>query len=99
MWGLKLHAIYEQQKQSSYNVQSEFFSFEMSPSDDMVTHIAKFEGFVLRMQQLNVKLDESSLVIKLLDTLPKEYENLRQAWWMRAKDQQTFGKLLEILTS
>ncbi|KMQ87259.1 integrase core domain protein [Lasius niger] len=99
MW-LKLHTIYEQQtKQASHTVQSEFLNFSMDPSDEMVTHIAKFEGLVLRMQQLNVKPDELSLTVKLLDTLPEEYESLRQAWWARAEDQQTFGNLLEVLTS
>lgn len=99
MW-LKLHAIYERQtKQASHTVQSEFFNFDMDPSDDMVNHITKFEGLVLRMQQLNVKPDKTSLVVKLLDTLPEEYESLRQAWWARAENQQTFGNLLEVLTS
>ncbi|XP_011687062.1 PREDICTED: uncharacterized protein LOC105449504 [Wasmannia auropunctata] len=80
MW-MKLHAIYKQQtKRASHTVQSEFFNFGMDLSDDMVTHIAKFEGLVLRMQQLNVKPDESSLVVKLIDTLPEEYKSLRQAW-------------------
>lgn len=52
----------------------------MDSSDDMVTtYIAKFERLLLRMQQLNVKPDDSSLVVKLLDTLPKEYESFRQA--------------------
>lgn len=50
MWD-KLHGIFEQQtKQASHVVQSEYFSFSMDPSDDMVTHIAKFEGLILRMQ-------------------------------------------------
>lgn len=99
MW-LKLHTIFEQQtKQASHTVQSEFFNFSMNNTDDMITHIAKFEGLVLRMQQLNVKPDELSLTVKLLDTLPEEYESLRQAWWARAEDQQTFSNLLEVLTS
>lgn len=73
MW-IKLHAVFEQQtKQAAHTVQAEFFNFSMDPTHDMVTHIAKFEGLTLRMQQLNVKPDESSLVVKLLDTLPDEY--------------------------
>lgn len=71
----------------------------MDSSDDMVTHIAKFEELVLRMQQLNLKPDELSLTVKLLDTLPEEYESLRQAWWARTQDQQTFSNLLKVLTS
>lgn len=97
---MKLHSIFEQQtKQAAHVVQVEYFSFCMDPSDDMVAHIAKFEGLILRMQQLNVKSDVSSIMVKLLDTLPEEYENLRQAWWVRSDDQQTFENLVALLTS
>lgn len=99
MW-IKLHAVFEQQtKQAAHTVQAEFFGFTMNPVDDMVTHITKFEGLALRMQQLNVKPDESSLMVKLLDTLPDDYESLRQAWWARSENQQTFANLIQVLTS
>lgn len=99
MW-LKLHSVFEQQtKQAAHTVQAEFFSFTKISTDDIVTHIAKFEGLVLRMQQLNVKPDESSLVVKLLDSLPDEFESLRQAWWARPENQQTLNNLIEVLTS
>jgi hypothetical protein len=68
-------------------------------TDDIVTHIAKFEGLVLRMQQLNVNPDESSLMVKLLDSVPDEFEGLRQAWWARPESQQTVNNLIEVLTS
>lgn len=53
----------------------------MGAQSSIVTNIAKFEGFVLLMQQLSVKPDQSSLMVKVLDTLPDEYKSLRQAWW------------------
>ena len=97
---LKLHSVYEQQtKQAAHTVQAEFFSFNKNTTDDIVTHIAKFEGLILRMQQLNVKPDESSLMVKLLDSLPDDYESLRQAWWARPEDQQTVANLVGVLTS
>ncbi|EZA46484.1 hypothetical protein X777_00112 [Ooceraea biroi] len=71
----------------------------MDPSDNMVAHIAKFEELVLRMQQLNVKPDVSSIMVKLLDTLPEEYDSLRQAWWARPDEQQTLENLVALLTS
>ncbi|KAH0822650.1 hypothetical protein GEV33_000141 [Tenebrio molitor] len=96
----KLHSVFEQQtKQAAHTVQAEFFSFMKTLTDDIVTHIAKFEGLVLRMQQLNVKTDESSLIVKLLDSLPDEFEGLRQAWWARPESQQTVNNLIEVLTS
>jgi hypothetical protein len=99
MW-LKLHSVFEQQtKQAAHTVQAEFFSFMKTLTDDIVTHIAKFEGLVLRMQQLNVKPDESSLMVKLLDSLPDDFEGLRQAWWARPESQQTVDNLIEVLTS
>lgn len=99
MWD-KLHAVFEQRtKQAAHSVQSEFFSFRMVSSDDMVTHLARFENLVLRMQQLNVKPDESSLMVRLLDTLPDSYESLRQSWWARPEEQQTLKHLMDVLTS
>jgi hypothetical protein len=47
----------------------------------------------------NVKPDESSLMVKLLDSLPDEFEGLRQAWWARPESQQTVNNLIEVLTS
>lgn len=45
----------------------------------MIRRIARFEGLVSQMQYLNVKPDTSLFMVKLLDTLPDEYERLRQA--------------------
>lgn len=53
----------------------------------------------LRMQQLNVKPDESSMMVKLLDTLPEDYDSVRQVRWARSKSQQMFDTLTEIFTS
>jgi hypothetical protein len=64
MW-LKLHSVFEQQtKQAAHAVQAEFFSFTKTLTDGSVTHIVKFEGLVLRMQQLNVKPDESLPMVR-----------------------------------
>lgn len=99
MWQ-KLHAIFEQQtKLAAHAVQSEFFGFSMSPDDDLVSHIAKFEGLVLRLQQLNVKPDDSALMVRLLDTLPDSYESFRQSWWARPEDKQTLTELIAVLTA
>jgi hypothetical protein len=99
MW-LKLHSVFEQQtKQAAHTVQAEFFSLTKTLTDGSVTHIVKFEVLVLRMQQLNVKRDESLLVVKLLDSIPDEFESLRQTWWARPESQQTVNNLTEVLTS
>lgn len=99
MW-LKLHAIFEQQtKLAAHAVQSEFFGFGMAPGDDLVSHIAKFEALVLRLQQLNKKPDDSSLMVRLLDTLPESYESFRQSWWACPEDKQTLEELIAVLTA
>lgn len=99
MW-MKLHRIFEQQtKHAAHVVQTEYFGFCMDSFDDMEAHITKFEGLILRMQQLDVKPNALSIMVKLLDTLPEEYESLRQAWWARPDNQQTFENLMALLTS
>lgn len=57
------------------------FSFYKNHVDDIVTHIAKFEGIVLRMQLLSVKPEELSLMVELLVSLPGDYESFCQARW------------------
>lgn len=61
--------IFEQQTKQAYVVQAECFSFKMDDGDNIVSHIAKFGGLILRMQQLSVKPEESSLMVKLLDNV------------------------------
>lgn len=65
----------------------------------MVAHIAKFENLVYRMVQMSIASDETSQVVKLLDTLPDSFEDLRQAWWARQETQQTITNLVKLLTS
>lgn len=67
---LKLQIIFEQQiKQAGHTVHAELFSFRINSADDVVSHKAKFEVLILRIQQFNLYSDESSLMVKLLDTL------------------------------
>jgi hypothetical protein len=63
----------------------------------VVIHIVKFENFMLRMQQLNLRPDKSSVMVKLLDSLPDDYENLHQAWWARkSADTYEFDRNIDI---
>jgi hypothetical protein len=38
-------------------------------------------------------------MVKLLDSVPDEFEGLRQAWWVRPESQQMVNNLIEVLTS
>jgi hypothetical protein len=38
-------------------------------------------------------------MVKLLDSLPDDFEGLRQAWWARPESQQTVDNLIEVLIS
>lgn len=99
MW-MKLHATFEQKtRQSAHTVQSEFFNFRVCAGDNMVEHIAKFENIIYRIKQLSVAPDEASQVVKLVDTLLDSFDVLRQAWWARQEEQQTYANLVELLTS
>jgi len=52
----------------------------MSPSDTMADHVAKVELLVQQLENVGEKVSESSVMAKLLYSLPQKYVTLRTAW-------------------
>ena len=95
MWS-KLTSIYEQKNTSSiHKVQQMFFEYKMDETDDMVTHISKVENLARRLKDLGEEPTSSSVITKILCSLPASYRHIVSAWDATTKDQQT----LDILTA
>lgn len=93
MWE-KLHSVFEQKGETSKHLlQQKFFSFEKDPNDDMATHISKLEEIVNQLKDLEVNIDESMVITKILMTLPNEYHHFNSAWESTAIADQTLIKL------
>lgn len=93
MWQ-KLTSIFEQKNNvGKQHLQQQFFSFEKDPANSMATHISKMEMLVHQLKDLNVNIDNSLVVTKIIGTLPQEYKHFVSAWDSTTSDMQTIENL------
>jgi transposase InsO family protein len=93
MWS-KLTSIYEQRNTSSIHmIQQMFFEYKMDETDDMATHISKVENLARRLKDLGEEPTSSSVITKILCSLPASYRHIVSAWDATPKDQQTLDTL------
>lgn len=93
MWD-KLHAIFEQNSDiSKQHLQEKFFNFQMDSKDDMATHFSKMESLVQQMKNLNVTIDDSMVMTKIVTTLPFEYKHFASAWESTEEKLRTMANL------
>ena len=93
MWS-KLTSIYEQKNTSSIHmIQQMFFDYKMDDADDMATHISKVENLARRLKDLGEEPSASSVITKILCSLPPSYRHIVSAWDATPRDQQTLSTL------
>ena len=79
MW-TRLSTLYESHSKLSVSLlRQEFYSYRMTESMDMATHIANVESMVQRLNDVDKAVSEDEIVTKLLQ-LPKKYHHLVTAW-------------------
>ncbi|UYV68678.1 hypothetical protein LAZ67_6000424 [Cordylochernes scorpioides] len=85
MWD-KLLSVYEQSSGQRLDMlYNQFFNFKKDPTDDISKHISKLESLWNDMQneltkQENLKLPESMLMCRIINTLPDEYFDFKSVW-------------------
>ncbi len=88
----KLHDVFEQKNvQAQYATQMQFANFVRDEKDGMAHHIAKLDQLTAKMQDLEIRPTDFVVMCKLLETLPKDFEPLKQAWGTRPAKQQTLA--------
>ena len=93
MWS-KLTSIYEQKNTSSIHmVQQMFFEYKMDEADDMATHISKVENLARRLKDVEEEPSTSSVITKILCSLPVSYRHILSAWDATPRNQQTLATL------
>lgn len=93
MWQ-RLISIYERTNElSKSQLQEKFFSFTKEPADDMATFISKMDMLVHRMRNVNIAIDNSMIITRLLTTLPQEYRHFVSAWDSVIPTSQTLDTL------
>lgn len=93
MWD-KLHAVFEQNSDiSKQHLQEKFFNFQKDPADDMATHFSKMESLVQQMKSMNVAIDDSMVMTRIITTLPQEYKHFASAWESTGENLRTLANL------
>lgn len=80
MWE-RLHQVYENTSPASVGkIFEQYYSYKKDSSDDMATHISKVEALAIHLEQVNEKQSDTSIMSKLLHSLPSSYNSLKEAW-------------------
>lgn len=93
MWQ-KLHSIFQQNNESGkQHLQEKFFSLTWNEKNDMATHISEMESLAQQMKNLNVAIDDSTIITRILMTLPHEYKHFASAWDSTPATERTIMNL------
>ncbi|UYV65269.1 hypothetical protein LAZ67_3003763, partial [Cordylochernes scorpioides] len=81
---------------------NQFFNFKKDPTDDISKHISKLESSWNDMQneltkQENLKLPESMLMCRIINTLPDEYFDFKSVWESVSKEERSVDNLTQRL--
>ncbi|UYV83405.1 hypothetical protein LAZ67_23000904, partial [Cordylochernes scorpioides] len=102
MWD-KLLSVYEQSSGQRLDMlYNQFFNFKKDPTDDISKHISKLESLWNGMQneltkQENLKLPESMLMCRIINTLPDEYFDFKSVWESVSKEERSVDNLTQRL--
>ncbi|UYV77006.1 hypothetical protein LAZ67_14002793 [Cordylochernes scorpioides] len=102
MWD-KLLSVYEQSSGQRLDMlYNQFFNFKKDPTDDISKHISKLESLWNDMQneltkQENLKLPESMLMCRIINTLPDEYFDFKSVWESVSKEERSVDNLTQRL--
>ena len=102
MWE-KLISIYEQSSGQRLDIlYNSFFNFKTDPTDDIAKHISKLECLWYEMQdelfkQEKLKLLDSMLMCRIINTLPDEYFDFKSVWESVPKEDRSVDNLTQRL--
>ncbi|UYV77663.1 hypothetical protein LAZ67_15001846 [Cordylochernes scorpioides] len=102
MWD-KLLSVYEQSSGQRLDIlYNQFFNFKKDPTDDISKHISKLGSLWNDMQneltkQENLKLPESMLMCRIINTLPDEYFDFKSVWESVSKEERSVDNLTQRL--
>lgn len=77
----RLLLIYENASETNVDrLLQEYYSYVKAAQEDMATHISRVESMADQLCLLGEPQSERSVISKLLNSLPKEYDAFRNAW-------------------
>lgn len=101
MWDA-LHSVYEQKNERRLDLlYSQLFNYKKDSMDDIATHVSKLQRIWQDLQEElkaeKVQLPKSMLLNRILNTLPNEYLEFKNAWESVPNSERTLSSLTERL--
>lgn len=101
MWDA-LHSVYEQKNERRLDLlYSQLFNYVKDPEDNIAVHVSKLQRIWLELQEElkseNVQLPQSMLLNRILNTLPTDYLEFKNAWESVPSNDRTIACLTERL--
>lgn len=96
----RLEILHEQKSDANKVVlQKEFFDMHLMKGEDIQSYIARTESLHAKLEDIGVKLDEGTLVSKIVSGLSRKYINFMSDWSRRESKRQTLVELIASLTA
>ncbi|KAL6429523.1 hypothetical protein ACFW04_008302 [Cataglyphis niger] len=94
-----VHKIHRQKSvRNKLMLMQKFFSYQMSASDSVVTHITKIQNLASQIADVGEKLSEVTIIAKILkDSLTLKYSAFQTMWDSVESERQTIANLQERL--
>lgn len=96
MW-IKIISIYERDnEQQKCTLLQNFFSLEFDKNADVATNIGRLRNLAVRLNCLDIKIDDNMLMSKILTMLPEEFKHFGTAWESTAREENTGKSYIKI---
>lgn len=93
MWQ-KICTIYERDsEQRKCSLLQTFYTLTFEKGTDIASYISKLKNVAMRLEALDVKIDDDMVISKILATLPANYKHFACAWESAAKGDRTLENL------
>lgn len=92
----RFEALYEQKNETSVHLLlAKFFEYKMDPNKMSVSeHVSNVEQMARQLEDLGHKQDETTIITKILHSLPANFRSMISAWDSVSKNEQTLVNLL-----
>lgn len=98
MWDTLKGTFESKTETSIHMLLQDWFRSSKDPADNMATHIAKIQDLAHRLKALGESISSSSIMTKILMTLPPTFAHFCTAWESTSVDERTLTNLISRLT-
>jgi len=77
-----------------FDMQKKFHTYKYVPGHNMISHVNALQSYAAWLEELGEPLDDSTIMWKIVNTLPFEYRAFRSVWNLKTEKEKTVSALL-----